>query len=180
VFNYVRYRSPDLSTAEDLTAQVFEHLLTHIGAYRLERGPFAPWLFTLARNIVSKHHRGRQWRWGIPIEIAARRPDPDPGPEDITIQREREAGLLAAIARLGERERDLLGLKFAGRFNNRQIAEISGLSESNVAVILHRTIERLRKELGVAGNPESVTAGSPMSASKSASQGSMEYSHERA
>jgi RNA polymerase sigma-70 factor (ECF subfamily) len=42
------------------------------------------------------------------------------------------------------------GLKFYGGLSNRQIAKMSGLSESNVGVILYRAMHRLRETLGEA------------------------------
>jgi RNA polymerase sigma-70 factor (ECF subfamily) len=58
------------------------------------------------------------------------------------------------LGRLGERERDLVALKFIAGLNNRQIAALSGISESNVGVILYRSMHRLRALLqnpGLAG-----------------------------
>ncbi|MFQ6101807.1 MAG: RNA polymerase sigma factor [Anaerolineae bacterium] len=51
------------------------------------------------------------------------------------------------MARLSDRERDLIGLKFAAGLPNRRIAELTGLSENNVGVILYRAVRRLRAEL---------------------------------
>ena len=55
--------------------------------------------------------------------------------------------LLAALARLSDRERDLIGLKFAAGLTNRHIAKLADLRESNVGVILYRAMRRLRVEL---------------------------------
>jgi len=148
VFNYVRYRCDDTATAEDLTAQVFERLLDRIHTFSPERGPFSAWLFAIARNLVSGHRRAQRYRTWLSIDILHRWPSEEASPEEATLQNEAEAELLAAIGRLDERDRDLLGLKFAGQLTNRQIAELTGLSESNIGVILHRTIHRLRATLG--------------------------------
>ena len=53
VYNYMRYRSDDPATAEDLTAQLFERLLERIGDYDPQRGPFGAWVFAIARNLVA-------------------------------------------------------------------------------------------------------------------------------
>ena len=42
---------------------------------------------------------------------------------------------------------DLIALKFAAGLSNRHIAELTGLSQSNVGVIVYRTVQRLRIEL---------------------------------
>lgn len=60
---------------------------------------------------------------------------------------ETRAELLAAVARLSDRERDLIALKFAAGLTNRRIAELTGLSESNLGVILYRAVPRLRAEM---------------------------------
>jgi len=51
------------------------------------------------------------------------------------------------VARLSDRERDLVALKFAAGLTNRRIAELTGLSESNLGVILYRAVPRLRAEM---------------------------------
>ena len=37
-----------------------------------------------------------------------------------------------------------MALKYGGGLTNRAIAQLTGLTESNVAVILHRTLQSLR------------------------------------
>ena len=163
IYNYMRYRCDDRATAEDLTAQVFERLLSKFGAYHPERGPFSAWLFAIARNLVIGHRRAIQRRLGISIDTLRAWPSNQPGPEEAAIQQEDQAQLLAAVGRLGERERDLLALKFAARLTNREISAITGLSESNVGVILHRAIYRLRDDLAnreASGSSESGKEGS--------------------
>ena len=61
---------------------------------------------------------------------------------------ERTSCLLRALKKLEKREQDLLTLKFYSQLNNRQIAQMTGLSESNVGTLLHRALGKLRKILG--------------------------------
>jgi len=147
VYKYVRYRASDAEATDDLTAQVFERALANIGRYRPERAPFAAWLFAIARNAVSDYLRAQRRRRWLSLEVLRDRASRDPQPEEAAIRNETRAELLAAVARLSDRERDLIGLKFAAGLTNRRIAEITGLSESNVGVILYRAVRRLRTEL---------------------------------
>ena len=61
---------------------------------------------------------------------------------------EDERALLTALAGLDARERDVLGLKFAARLTNREIARNLGLRESHVGVIVYRALGKLRMVLG--------------------------------
>jgi RNA polymerase sigma factor (sigma-70 family) len=147
IYNYVSYRCDDPITADDLVAQIFERLLRVIDSYRPERGPFSAWLFAIARNEINAFYRYRRRRSWLSLDNLPQEKSREAGPEQQVVQREMQADLLRAISRLGERERDILGLKFAAQLNNRQIAALAGLSESNVGVIIHRALSRLRAEL---------------------------------
>ena len=48
------------------------------------------------------------------------------------------------LADLGDRERELVALKYGAGLTNRAIAVSTGLSESNVGTLLHRTVTALR------------------------------------
>lgn len=144
VCNYIRYRCEDPATAEDLTAVVFEKALTKITDYQPTRSPFAAWLFAIARNVVNMHLRGLSRQQNIPLDDIPDHPGSEALPEQHTILTETTRELANALTRLNERERDLLSLKFAAHLTNRRIAEITGLSESNVGVILYRSILKLR------------------------------------
>ena len=147
VYNYVRYRIGDAQVADDITAQIFERALVNVGCYRPERAPFAAWLFAIVRNAVNDHLRAQKRRRWLTLEALRGRASTEPRPEEVAIHNETRADLLAAVSRLSHRERDLIGLKFAGGLTNRRIAALTGLSESNVGVILYRAIRRLRAEL---------------------------------
>jgi RNA polymerase sigma-70 factor (ECF subfamily) len=144
IYNYVRYRCEDSDIADDLTAQIFERLLNKITGYSSQKGIFEAWLFSLARNAIIDHHRARKLRAFLPWENARQTPDGSLSPEEHFIRGEFEAQLLKALPHLTDRERDLLGLKYAWGLKNNQIAELTGIREGNVSIILHRSISRLR------------------------------------
>jgi RNA polymerase sigma-70 factor (ECF subfamily) len=150
VYNYARYRCGDAATADDLTAQTFERALAHLKNYDPQRAPFGAWLFGIARNLVNDHLRADRRRDCLPLETCAEHPAPVVSPEERLIQVEAQAELLAALAQLSERERDLLCLKFAAGLTNRRIAEVTGFSEANVGVIVYRALQHLRLILAAA------------------------------
>jgi len=144
VYNYVRYRIRDPETADDITAQVFERALVGLDRYRPKRGALVAWLFGIARHAVSDHLRAQKRRRWLPLDLLSNRGSADPQPEQIVVSNEVREELLEAVARLNDRERELIALKFGAKLTNRHIARLTGLSESNVGVILYRAVRRLR------------------------------------
>jgi RNA polymerase sigma factor (sigma-70 family) len=65
---------------------------------------------------------------------------------EAVIQDEWQHRLLVALRTLSERERDVLGLKFAGGLTNRAIAQLTGLREGHVGVIVYRAVGKLRAQ----------------------------------
>jgi RNA polymerase sigma-70 factor (ECF subfamily) len=145
VYGYVRQRVNDTPTAQDLTATVFERALAGWNGRR-KPSSLAPWLFRIARNTVVSHYR-RKSRSEMVLEEPDDKPTAEPGPEDNLLQAERWALIQDAMRRLSRRERDILALKFGGGLTNRAISPIIGISEGNVAVILHRSLRKLQTAL---------------------------------
>ncbi|MCL6611581.1 MAG: sigma-70 family RNA polymerase sigma factor [Peptococcaceae bacterium] len=147
VYKYMRYRVVDVNEAEDLTSLVFERALAKIGSYRPDRGTFAGWIFAVAHNTVVDYLRSQKRHRPVPLGVMVEAACSGTGPEEAAIYNESREKLLSALSRLNDRERNLVALKFSAGLTNRAIAGITGLSESNVAVILYRAVRRLRAEM---------------------------------
>ncbi|MGD8821618.1 MAG: sigma-70 family RNA polymerase sigma factor [Anaerolineales bacterium] len=144
-YNYVRYRVNSRQLAEDLTSQVFTRLLEKLDSYSADKGPFKPWFYALSRNVIAGHFRRRVLLLETLTDKISNILSGSPGPEEFFIQEEMQQSLLKALKHLNQRDRDLLGLKFALGLSHREMAELTGLSESNVGVIVFRSLRRLRQ-----------------------------------
>jgi RNA polymerase sigma-70 factor (ECF subfamily) len=141
----MRLRVDDEALAQDLTAATFEQALAHLDQLRSPEA-FGGWLFRIARNQVAQYYRRR--RAHVPLETVADQPDGALSVEAQMEHSEELTRLLAAIRTLSEREQEIIGLKFLGGLNNKQIGQAMGLRAGNVAVILYRALRRLRDLLG--------------------------------
>jgi len=140
VFNFLRYRGFDRDTAEDLTSATFEKAWRARDRYRRERAAVSTWLLTIARNVAIDHlRRARPER---PLDDESVRTEDTP--ETAALQAAQVRRLRRLLGGLPERERELLALKYGAGATNRAIAALTGLSESNVGTILHRTVGALR------------------------------------
>lgn len=142
LYNYFRYRLGDEGVAEDLTSVVLEKGWLKRHRYRKDRAAFSVWLFSIAKNEVIGYLRKRQV--SLPISMAETA-------SDETIEHSLEQSqdiqqLSCLLAGLSERERELISLKFGADLNNREIAAITGLSESNVGTLLSRVLQKLREQ----------------------------------
>ena len=73
-------------------------------------------------------------------------------PEDEAARRSDAAYLSRLLVALPERDRELVALKYGAGLTNRQIAQATSLSESNVGTLLHRITGVLRSQW-TAGDP---------------------------
>ncbi len=143
IYNFFRYRVGDGPLAEDLTSETFERAWRNRARYRHDLSAFSTWLFTIARRIVIDHYR--KPRLEMPLDDLPYLPA-EINPEDAAFQQADFARLSALLSRLEDRDRELVALKYGAGLTNRTIAGLTGLSESNVAVILHRVVQTLRQQ----------------------------------
>lgn len=143
LYGYIRFRVGDVHAAEDLTAQVFERALVRLATVR-EPERVRAWLFTIARNAVADHRRGRRLADNLDVAERLEHLWID-SPESESVRLDESRRLLSYVVDLAERERELIGLKFAGGLPNREIGQILNLSETNVAQIAHRAVAKLRR-----------------------------------
>jgi RNA polymerase sigma-70 factor (ECF subfamily) len=142
IYNYFRFRLGSECDVEELTARTFERAWRLRSRYRRDLAAFSTWLFSIAQNIGTDHLRAR--REHLPIDAALEvRAEGSP---DQDAERQSDLARLALLCgALPTRERELVALKYGAVINNRLIAELTGLSESNVGTILHRIVQTLRE-----------------------------------
>jgi len=58
----------------------------------------------------------------------------------------RRTAVRNALGGLPARDRGIVALKFHGGLSNAELAQVLGISESNAGTLLHRAMEKLRKE----------------------------------
>lgn len=143
IYNYFRFRVGTDADAEDLTARTFERAWRARERYRQDLAGFSTWLFTIARNVAVDFLRSR--RPQVPLDAVHEMPA-DGTPEEDAARDSDLARLNALAASLSEREQELIALKYGAELENRQIARLTRLSESNVGTILHRAVQALRRQ----------------------------------
>ncbi len=142
VYAYVAGMLRDRSAAEEVTAAAFEKAFRKRRRFDSGRGSARAWLFGIARNAAIDELRRRKRRAELTTEPA----DADaPGAEAVAEHSVRRATVVAGLAQLAPRERELVAMKFFAGLSNAEIAAVLGISESNAGTTLHRVITKLRE-----------------------------------
>ncbi len=144
IYGFIARRTFSRETAEDLTSVTFLKAMEKIGQYDPGKGPFAAWLYRIARNTVTDHYRTR--KHDAPIEDAWDLPADD-RTDLIAGDRIAFEHLRKAVSALEPDKREILLLRFWDQLSYAEIAEITGKSEGNCKVIVSRTVAGLRTAL---------------------------------
>jgi RNA polymerase sigma factor (sigma-70 family) len=139
VLGYALRRTGSREDAEDVVAETF------LTAWRrLEQIPAGAearlWLYGVARNTLSNQRRGerRRVRLAGTLQSAASRS---------TRSDDEVAGVAAALARLGDGDRELLTLAAWEGLDPGEIATVLGCSRNAARIRLHRARRRFAREL---------------------------------
>jgi RNA polymerase sigma-70 factor (ECF subfamily) len=131
-------RLGDRGRAEDAVQEAFASIWRSAASYRRERGPVAPWLYTVARNAIADRGRARTEPPAEPVDTASN----EPGPAD----RAEEAWVAwrvhRALEELPETERSVLELAYWGDLSQ---SEIAGFLAIPLGTVKTRTRSGLRR-----------------------------------
>lgn len=131
--------------AEDVAQDAFIAALERLDSCQPDR--FAAWLMKIVRNRAISLQRRRRVRRSEPLEWASDvRGSGDPGTElELTRLRQR---LLAAMAGLPEKQREVLLLHDLEGWRHREIGEAMGMKEGTVRYTLFQARRAVRERLG--------------------------------
>jgi RNA polymerase sigma-70 factor (ECF subfamily) len=139
VFGLALRRLRDRQRAEDAVQETFAAVWRSAHSYRPERGPAAPWLYTVARNAIVDRQRARVDQ---PAEVPDT-PSAEPGPLDRA-----EASFVAwrvhrALEELPEKEREVLELAYWSELSQSEVAEYLHIPLGTVKTRTRSALARL-------------------------------------
>jgi RNA polymerase sigma-70 factor (ECF subfamily) len=140
LFAYLMRMTGDYQLACDIMQESFTRLLERYGRDSNNRSL----LFAIARNAALDDARKKKR-----IDATAtEEPEDARDQEQRLLVRESCRDVLAAMQNLKEKERDILSLVASTDLSYREVAELTGMSEVNVKVTVHRARVKLRNILG--------------------------------
>jgi len=146
IYQYARYRVSEKEVAEDLTSDIFNKALDGFKRFNSEKASFSTWIFSIARHSIIDYYRKHAKESKFIQSTESENSLDSDSPEEKLSRSEEIDRLRECILKLNDNEQELISLKFSGGITNREIARITGLSESNVGTILCRAIRKLRDD----------------------------------
>jgi RNA polymerase sigma-70 factor (ECF subfamily) len=143
VYSYVAYRIGDGPEAEDVTSSTFERALRYRDSFDSAKGSAQAWVLGIARTCIADHFRTNAVSNAEVHDVRAGESVESEALERLTVR--------AAVARLGERDRELIALRYGADLKVREIAALLDERTNTIEVALHRALARLRADL--AGDP---------------------------
>ncbi|MCD6110009.1 sigma-70 family RNA polymerase sigma factor [bacterium] len=145
IYRYVYRRTGgNKDETHDLVSQTFIDALSHIQSFKWQGYPFSSWLYKIAHNNVIKWYRKAEKSNYVPIEEAKNVSDKNRDQQELTDASLAKDQINAIMEKLEEDEREILRLKFFEGLSNIEIAEIMGLSISNIGVKVFRTLKKAK------------------------------------
>ena len=145
LYRYLLRLVGDEAVAEDTFQQTWLRVAERIARYDGRR-PFAPWLFTVARNLALDHlRRTRPESLDTVDELPEARGSLDPLSHAVV--RQRSTRVASALLRLGPLDREVLTLRFEEELALAELAETLSVPVPTAKARLYRALARLRQLL---------------------------------
>jgi RNA polymerase sigma-70 factor (ECF subfamily) len=151
-FRVALVNAGDRADAEEAVQDGFVKAYRALGRFR-DGAPFRPWLLKIVANEARNRRRSAGRRAGLTLRVAgtAASGDAAPSPEAAVLTGERREELLDAIARLDDRDRDILVHRFLLELDEQETAEALGIRRGTVKSRTSRALERLRAQVPEVG-----------------------------
>jgi len=149
IYSYLYRRLYDAQLAEDLTGEVFIHVLQAVQSKRLWHTSFRGWLYRIAHNLAVDYYRKQPSAQVVALDerLVAAQDDPDSAlAEKLSHQR-----LRAAIARLTWDQQQVLALRFGEQLSSQEVAQVMGKTVGAIDALQHRALRALRRILEEGG-----------------------------
>jgi len=142
----LRYLS-DLSEAEDVTQEAFVKAFRSLRRFEDGR-PLRPWLMQIVANEARNRRRSRG-RWErLAVRAASVGGGPSGSAEDLALGEVTAGEVRAALARLHDRDRTVIALRYFAGLSEAETAAALGISAGSVKSHVHRGLASLKADLG--------------------------------
>ena len=132
--------------AEDVAQEAFVKAFHALPRFRAD-APLKPWLFRIVANEAKNRRRSAGRRGRLALVVAGQREAPAAGPEDAALASAEATAVMAAVAALPDRDREVVSYRYFAGLSERETADALGCPVGTVKSRLARALDRLRASI---------------------------------
>jgi RNA polymerase sigma-70 factor (ECF subfamily) len=147
IYQYVRYRTGDDQTAEDVTAEVFLRAIESLGSYNDQGAPFVAWLYRIAHARIIDYWRSSKRQQTAPLDDPLLQDGLVAADDAIDIDILQHQLLRSALQQLTDDQQNVIILKYSQGLSNAEVALVLGKTEGAIKALQRRALESLARIL---------------------------------
>ena len=154
ILNYIVRRTADIQVSQDITSEVFLKALRGIHKYRWNGIPFLAWLYRIASNEIATYYRDKKRQKDTELALIKWNDTQTSSAEMELIHAEEEVRrnqeylfLQQQLSMLPMKYQEVITLRYFEKKQLNEIGQILGKKEGTIKSLLHRGLEKLRKNL---------------------------------
>lgn len=144
---YISNKIRNYHQAEDLASEVFLYCYDHYDNYDPSKSALSTWLYLIVNSRIKNYYRDNKSYVDLETLLGVLPDDSADMDAAIYLQQLRKM-LDATMAKLPERQRKIVYMRYFEEQSNVEIAQILGMSPGNVRVQLSRAIDTLERICG--------------------------------
>lgn len=143
IYRYCQFNTGKSETAQDICQETFLRAWRSLSTFSLYKGgSFQAFLFKIARNLIIDLARKKK---EIALENYQQQADPAQDLDE-KLQRQQDiAQVQSALAKLEEKDRQIIILRYFEELSSHEVAKIVGVREGNLRVRTHRILKKLKQ-----------------------------------
>ena len=133
--------------ADDVAQEAFLKAYRHLPGFRAGSS-FRAWLLAIVANEARNRRRSFVRRSALVLRVRDEPVVASDDPAEAALRGARRQEVLDAVARLPDRDREVISLRYFAQLSEAEMAASLGCAPGTVKSRLSRALERLRAELG--------------------------------
>ena len=143
LLRYAQRITGDAERARDVVQETFLRLWREDSD--VINGRLPQWLYTVCRNYAFDVRRKETRMTTMAEPMAAETPAREPPPDEAAVTSDTADRVLEWLDLLPANQQEVIRLKFQNGLRYKQIAEVTGLSVTNVGFLIHKGVKTLRE-----------------------------------
>ncbi len=146
IYNYVYYRTFNISVTEEITSQTFLKALENIKNFEYRKVPIIVWLYRIASNNLVDFYRNKDQQT---VELTEDFPavDSEASPEEVVVKKTEKEQLISQLKTIPSSQQQAIVLRYLQGLSYKDIAQILDKTEGSIKQLLYRGLQNLRERM---------------------------------